>query len=189
MGSGTFRTIGALAERCGNYAWVESRLFELTGSWVTAPGDPDIRVRCSEMSAQHAFLAAEWQQRLPVRAGVDRRALVVAPPGPLDHVLGVLDAEPSLPNRLAGLVTVVLPRLLAAYADHLAQASAVNEGPVLATLGLASLWTAQEIDLGLAVLQGELHPAEMITVSSEFCQGLESPFEGSRDVFPAARPS
>ena len=85
-----WRGIDELAALVGHYGWLEARLFELTGRWATAPaGDgaaPDgradeLRVWCAAASRRHGELAAHWAQRLPVRAGVDAGALVVAPVG------------------------------------------------------------------------------------------------------------
>jgi hypothetical protein len=143
-----FRTIDELAERCGHYCWVEHRLFELAGAWASEDGEPALRVFLSAFSRQHGLLATEWYERLPVRAGVDRSALVVPPPGPLEGVLDVLGAEPDLNARVAGLSGVVLPQLIAAYEGHLARASPVSEGPVMAVLRHARLVAARDLGPG-----------------------------------------
>ncbi len=136
-----FRTIGQLAERCGHYCWLENRLFTLTGLWAGAPDDAansatdagpgssagspaalaaEVRVVCSEMSSWHGFAAAAWWDRLPVRAGVEADALVVAPAGPFGEVLDLLAAEGDLVGAFGGLVGQVLPALLAAYDEDFA---------------------------------------------------------------------
>ena len=141
----TFRTIGELAERCGHYCWVEHRLFELAGAWAGEDSQPAIRVFLSAFSRQHGLLATEWYERLPVRAGVDRAALVLPPPGGLEGVLDGLSAEPDLKARLAGLTGVVLPQLIATYDGHLAEASPVREGTVMALLRHARLVAATDL--------------------------------------------
>jgi hypothetical protein len=189
MGDVCFRTIDALAERCGAYCWVEHRLFELTGRWTRSPGDAELRVRFSVMSAQHAQRAGHWNDRLPSRAGIDRQSLVVPPPGPLAAVLAGLTEDVPAAVRMAALTIVVLPRLLTTYEEDLARSSPVSEGPVMATLRLAGHGTAGEIALGHALLQEGLQLAEDVTGSSNFCAELERKFEGITGVFPAVRPS
>jgi len=155
-----FRTIGALAERCGHYCWIENRLFALTGLWASTPGAPgaraaieaEIRVVASEMSSWHGFVAGQWRERLPVRAGVDADALVVPPPGPLGPALDLLEAEADLTGAFCGLVEEILPALLAAYDEHLAHASPVSEAPVCALLGLVRPRIELEIERGRELL-------------------------------------
>jgi len=153
-----FRTIGDLAERCGSYCWLENRLFELTGSWASAPasGDPELRVFFAEMSVRHAFLAAQWADRLPVRADVDPAALVVPPTDRAVEALDLLQAEPDLRARLRGLVEQLLPSLLGAYAGHRADASPVAEAPVR-DLVRRTTGSAGEERL-TAALAARLHP-------------------------------
>ena len=149
----TFRTIDELAARCGHYCWVEHRLFELAGTWAGEEAEPAIRVFLSAFSRQHGLLANEWYDRLPVRAGIDRSALVVPPPGALEGVLAGLGAEPDLSARLAGLTEMVLPQLMAAYDGHLAQASPVAEGPVMAVLRHARLMAATDLECGSTLVE------------------------------------
>jgi hypothetical protein len=167
LGSGvrpaTFRSIGELAELCGRYCWIERRMFELTGSRASRPasaasaaseaGDAEIRVVLSAMSAGHAFLAAQWRDRLPVRAGVDAEALIVPPPGRLPEALSLIEAEPRLALVLGGVATQVLPRLEDGYRQHLALASPVSEAPVRAVLEWAARSTAGEIRTARVLLQ------------------------------------
>jgi len=190
-GAAPFRTIEALAERCGHYCWTESRLFALTGAWSALRCDahPEVVVRLSEMSTEHALLATQWGDRLPVRAGVDAAALVVAPPGPLAEALALLATAPSALAGLAGLVAVVLPRVLASYREDLEHASPVSEAPVRAVLGAAIRASEGEISAGQGLLAGLVLPPETAAISSQFCQQMERPFEGSRGIVPAARAS
>jgi len=91
-------------------------------------------------------LAGQWHDRLPVRAGVDVRALVVPPPDGIAEALDVLDTVPDLPIRLGGLVEPILTGLLAAYDDEVVRASPVSERPVLGLLELALRHGRQEIE-------------------------------------------
>jgi hypothetical protein len=199
-GGVVFETIGQSAERCGHYCWVERRLFELTGRWSTRPGEPDgpeIRVLFSEWSAGHAGLAEQWRARLPVRAGVEAAALVVPPTGPLADVVDRLDRSAGPALQLAGLATVVLPRLQAAYAEHQAHASPVNQGPIRAVLEAATRSTARESERGRALLQGGLQSGlhdkaqgeGQVETWVEFCRELEQALGNAPCIFPAARAS
>ena len=95
----------------GAYGWVEHRIFQLTGAWASAPSEgadaapgPELRVWCAAVSRHHGELAGRWAERLPVRAGVDPAALVVAPAGPLAGALDALAAEPDRRAAVAALV-------------------------------------------------------------------------------------
>jgi hypothetical protein len=190
-----WRTIGALAETVGAYCWIERRLFALTGAWATepvAPGpadQPELSVFLATASRQHAELAGRFYDRLPVRAGVDRHALVGPGPGPAAAVLERLAAEPHPLRRLAGLLTVVLPRLVASYEADLAQASPVREAPVMAVLGAARRLGAEEIRAGRLLSRAPSVASELGGIGPEFTGELERPLAGQIGIFPAARAS
>ncbi len=184
----SFRTSEALAARCGSYCWLESRLFELTGSWASIPatGDSEIRVFFSEMSGWHAFLAAQWADRLPVRAGVDPAAGVVSPTGRAVEALDLLQAEPDHRARLDGLVQWLLPSLLGTYGAHLADASPVAESPVRAVLELARTGTQQEIGRGRALVRRFSGPDGEEQATTDLAARLGPLLGGLTGVFPAA---
>ena len=197
----TFRSIGELAALCGRYCWVERRIFELTGSRASRPeagdpevddpdaGDPEVRVVLSEMSARHAQLAAQWHDRLPVRAGVDAETFIVPPPGPVPEALDLIASAPRLALVLGGLATQFLPRLRDAYGRHLAQASPVSEAPVRAVLECAVPSLGDEIQLGGLLVQ-RLAPGGDGARSVAGFGGLIQRLLGSaRDSFPGARAS
>ena len=192
-----FRTIGELAERCGYYCWVEETLFALLGDRACRgeadhhgrPVAPEVRVVLSEMAVRRAFLAVQWRDRLPVRAGVDADALVVPPPGPLAAAIGVLAAEPDPHLVLAGAVGPLLTRILEAYRADLAQASPVSEAPVRAVLDGAIRSTASDIAGGRLLLERVAEQGEGARELAEFTRSLERALESEKDVFPAARAS
>jgi hypothetical protein len=189
----SWRTIGQLAELVGDYCWVERRLFALTGEWASAPeGDAEIRLFFAAASRRHAELAERWCDRLPVRAGVERAALISPPSAPAAAALDRLQAEPGARGRLAGLVGVVLPRLVAAYGDHLSHASPVSEGPVLAVLGPARRTGSEEMESGLALLERVPGPGGSTGIDAEraaITADLERYFGDNTGVFPCVRPS
>ena len=149
-----------------------------------------MRVVLSEMSARHGFFAAQWRDRLPVRAGVDAGALIVAPPGPFGAALDLIESEPDLACVLGGLTTQILPRLVERYGRHLAQASPVSEAPVRAVLEWAVLSTGQREGARRAPAapprpRGRTGPRGRRISAASFKRLLE----GATDSFPGARAS
>ena len=106
------------------------------------------------MSRRHGLLAARWAERLPVRAGVDRGALVTAPAGPLAGGLDALAAASDVRAGVAALVESLLPRLQGVYGVHRQTASPVSEASVLEVLAGAHRDLTAEISGGRALLEG-----------------------------------
>jgi len=195
---GAWRGIDELDRLVGAYCWVEHRIFELTGAWASAHCDgaaaetesaagleAERRVWCAAVSGHHGTLAGCWAERLPVRAGVDRAALVTAPDGPLAGALDALGAEPDLGAGVAVLVQTVLPRLEATYLAHLRAATAVSEAPVMEVLAGAQRLLAGEIRGGRPLVEGFGTQPEPGARLGEL---FEQAFEQS-SIFPAVRPS
>jgi hypothetical protein len=158
----TWRGIDALAELVGAYCWVEKRIFEVSGAWATGTEDgpdgrlqPALRVWCAGVSRRHGVLAARWAERLPVRAGVDRAALVRPPSGPLAEAFAALDAAPDHRAGAAVLIGTVLPGLQAFYDAHRQTPNPVTEASVLQVLAGAHRELAEEIRGGRALLEEE----------------------------------
>ena len=188
VASGSWRGIDDLAGLIGAYSWVENRVFQLSGAWATAPGpagepglDPALRVWCAGVSRHHGELAVRWAERLPVRAGVDRAALVRAPAGPLAGALEALAAVPDTRVAVAALAGTVLPRLRGVYGAHLVSATPASEGPVLEVLAGAHRDLAGEISRGGSLLPGS---AERLTRDGALAAEIERAFD-ERSVFPA----
>lgn len=137
------------AVRHGAFSWTEQRLFTLTGAWAAAPGPGD-DARCAlfEWSAQHAWHAQLWADRLPVLAGVDREPLVRPPSDAVATALEMLIPRPGDPRGghgapgaeaagvLAVLAKIVLPGLLAAYRGHAEHLVPVADRPAARALAL-----------------------------------------------------
>jgi hypothetical protein len=156
-----WRSIDALAELVGGYCWAEQRIFEVTGGWATGAGDrpgdglePTLRVWCAGVSRRHGLVASRWAERLPVRAGVDRAALVSPPDGPLAGAFGDVAATPDAAAGIATLVEVLLPRLQAVYDAHRRCPNPVSEASVLEVLVAAHRDLAGEISRGRTLLGG-----------------------------------
>ena len=197
-----FRRIGDLAVRCGHYCWLEEQLFALTGRWASTPAasispgmgagktiDPEIRVLCSEMSSWHGFVARQWRDRLPVRAGVDAGALVVPPSGRVGQAIELLGAQPDVLVALGGLVEPFLPALLASYEDDDAHASPVSELPVLAVLELVRQRAPHEIEAARGVLKRGAEAGTAAEKVADLRARLQRALGVNRGIFPAARAS
>jgi hypothetical protein len=191
VGSGPrWRGIDELARLVGTYCWLDGMVFTTTGRWATGSGelDPSLRVWCAATSRRHGALAGCWAERLPVRAGVERGALVQAP-GPGDAFAKAADALGALTDIAAGvdvLAACVLPRTLAVYTAHLAQASPVSEAPVAEVLGRARQALAAEISEGSRLLAA--HPGGPGASAAAAARAFEHAFAAAA-VFPADRPS
>jgi hypothetical protein len=156
-----WRGIDELAQLIGAYCWVENRIFEISGVWATASNDgprarlePSLRVWCAGLSRRHGLVALRWAERLPVRAGIDRTALVAAPDGPLARGFDALAALPDARGGVEAMVGTVLPRFREVYGAHRRTASPVCEASVLEVLIGADREIAVEIGGGEALLQG-----------------------------------
>jgi len=187
-GTRDWRSIEELAGLVGAYCWVENRIFELSGSWASDENgglEPALRVWCAGVSRRHGALAARWAERLPVRAGVDRAALVAAPAGPLAGALGAMAATPDARVGVGTLVQTALPRLRAVYAQHRRTASPVSEGSVLEVLTAALQDLRAETSAGRTLLQGS--PGGL-TRDAALGPDVERAF-AETSVFPAVLPS
>ncbi len=187
-----WRGIDELAGLIGAYCWVENRIFGLSGVWATGTADglwsglePAQRVWCAGVSRRHGLLAARWAERLPVRAGVDRGALVTAPTGPLAGAFDALDGASDPRTGVAVLVETLLPRLQGVYGAHRQTASPVSEASVLEVLTGAHQDLAAEISGGRALLE---ESPERLTSEAAFGRQIEQAFDET-DVFPAVHAS
>ena len=187
-GPRAWRGIDELAGLVGAYCWVENRIFEVSGAWATDGSDahegglaPALRVWCAGVSRRHGVLAAQWAERLPVRAGVDRAALMRAPAGPLAGALGAMAATPDARVGVETLVQSVFPRLRAVYGLHRRTASPVSEGSVLEVLATAQQELAAEISSGRALLR---ESPEASTRDAALGPDVERAF-AETSVFPA----
>lgn len=174
----TLDSVGS-ATVCGGHCWVERRLFEVLGAWGASAGSPRSVVLLDRHSQHAAWRAAQWWERLPVRAGIEREDLVVAPQGwqeALGPAGGHLPAPDGDPALLAVVHRVLLARLLARYRHHLERTSPVSDGPVIRTLGqvLADLRTDRED--GEAVCFDHLDDAATLERAWAAAQQVESAF-------------
>jgi len=157
----------------GAYCAIERRLFELTGSSATGPEmAPDVQVYLDALSAEHAWHAELWADRLPVVSGIDAQALVVIP-APAREVLDEV-ATGGPVETLAGLFRVVLPRLIVSYAHHQAAASSASEPPTLRALRLILRDEVEALVAGEALVQRLLGTSEAVAAAGRTVIGLET---------------
>ncbi len=192
----SWRTIDELGGLVGAYCWLERRLFEVTGAWASeltagearvGAADGELRLWCAATSRRHGVLASRWAERLPVRAGVDAAALVVAPkrPAGLVEVFEELAATKELTVGFGALVESVLPWVVAVYGTHLAVASPVAEASVMEVLAAAGRQGRAEIRDGRSLLE-RLEGAG--TPSRHLGKTLERVFD-HRAARPGVRPA
>jgi hypothetical protein len=157
----------------GAYCAIERRLFELTGS-LAAQDDvtPEITVYLDSLSAEHAWHAELWADRLPVLSGVDAQALVVLP-APLEEVFDELESRIPV-DGLTGLFRLVLPRLITSYARHAESATSVSEGPTLRALRLVLRDETEAWAAGEALVEGLLDTPEAAAAAAKWVLSLET---------------
>jgi hypothetical protein len=180
-----WRGIDALAELVGYYAWLEWRLFELTGHWAARPsGEAELQVWCAAVARRHGDLATRWAERLPVRAGVDAGALVRPPSTELAEVLERLSGLAEAGAGLGVLVTAVLPWLGTVYGAHLETVSPVREASVAEVLVDSRRNALGEARSGRSVVRnlgdGAAREARATDLVTDFEQVFEKIY-----VFPA----
>jgi hypothetical protein len=146
----------ATTRMVGGYAWIETQLFSLLGGWVQKSSDPAVKLMLDRHSMHHAWRAAQWTDRLPVLADVDRDGLVVSPGPGASTVVTALAGLTVTVERLAGTYRVALPRLWAAY-DRLGRdLSPISDGSVLRTTAMVAIDLAADWHEGEAALQDRL---------------------------------
>jgi hypothetical protein len=167
-------TLERSAGLVGGYCWMERRLFALTGAWANRAGTAaSLQVHFDVMSAQHAWHAELFFDRLPVLDWVDRPSLVVAPSPGVRQLFSDLDDPAMAPAvRLGVLATVVLPRLVATYDRHLGYARPVADQPVMRALGLVLADERSEIDAARMLVGDGASAGAALTTACEAFEAL-----------------
>jgi len=142
----------ATARRAGAAIWLDERLFEILGGWVASVPEPEAKVLVATQSAHHGWHAGLWAERLPSLHDVDPASWVGPAPG-AEAVLNRLAAADGTIERLVGVHRVVLPRLVAAHAEHLDACSPVADGPTMRTLRLVLQDEGEDQRAGERLLQ------------------------------------
>jgi hypothetical protein len=127
-------TLEQSAAVAGHARWLETRLFEVLGGWVTVEADAAVKVLWSTLSLRHAAHAAGWSDRQPRLAHLGPETLIVAAGpdiGALVEALAAITAPDATVPRLAAVGRVVEPRLLDAYRSRAERAHPLADGPTL----------------------------------------------------------
>jgi hypothetical protein len=139
-GGATPFTLEETARRLGAYRWVELRMFELMGGWVTTTPELEVKLALATQGSHHAWHAELWLERLPVTAELSVEQLTVPATAAVSDLLAAVAdvGSPGLTiGRLVGVYRVIVPRIIAAYSFHLDHTSMVADAPVIRTLRFA----------------------------------------------------
>jgi len=180
----------------GGYRWLEHRLFEIVGGWVTTVPIAAVQVHLDAQSARHAWHAELWADRLPVLAGVDPEGLTKPPGRAAAAVIAALGGSgstyrsledpddhdtdrttgggPGALPLLAGLYRVVLPRLVMTYRRHLEVASPVTDGPTIRALRLVLADEVEDWHDGERLVERLVARPHDVRAVAGFLQHLES---------------
>ncbi len=186
-------TLEESARLAGSHAWLERRLFEITGGWVTTTAEPEAKLMLDRHSHHHSWRAEQWVERLPVLADVDRAALAATADPDLAPALAALERASDTPARLAGLYRFALPRLWGAYHRHLSAvggaavggaavggaavggaAGGIADGSTLRTLGIVIPDVTSDWQEGEALLQNLLVSREAVAQAVSTVGDLEA---------------
>lgn len=162
------------ARLAGSHCWSERRMFEILGTWVSSTTETEVKLMLDRHAQNHAWRAAQWWDRLPVLADVERDGLVRAPSAAAEKAMGLVEEAVDTVARLAGAYRFAIPRMFAAYGQHRAVANPVSDGSALRTLNLAGPDLASDWAEGEIALQGLLISA----ADAERASGTVSRLEG-----------
>jgi hypothetical protein len=129
-------TLEESARRIGHHAWIELRLFETLGAWVTDVPELEAKAVVATQSYHHAWHAELWHGLLPSVPHLHAPDLVVPADPATAAQIDSLGAATGTVARLALLYEDVLPGLIAAYSDHLGRTTPVTDGPTIRALRL-----------------------------------------------------
>ena len=170
------------ARLAGAYSWIEFRLFEVLGSWVSSESAPEPRILFDAHSRIHAWHAELWSERIPSVPGlVDPASVTAAPSEEAERLLSTLggahDGELGGGTllRLVGLSRVVSPRLVSGYRLHLQRAVEVSDAPVVRALHLVirdeiDAW--QEVETIVQGLIRRPHDVAVVTTHQQYLESL-----------------
>ncbi len=172
-------TLVESARLLGCYRWVELRLFEVLGGWVTNETEPEARVLFDLQSRHHEWHAQLWGERIPEVEGiVEPDLMTVAPDEGTEELLATLggvEGGGGTLVRLVGLARVVLPRLVCGYSHHLGKALEVSDGPVIRALSLAlrdDIEDWQAVELMVQSLIRRPHDVAVVTAHQQRLEAL-----------------
>lgn len=143
----------ATARRAGAALWLDARLFEILGGWVAGVAEPEAKIALATQAAHHGWHAGLWRERLPTLADIDPASWVRPASAGVEEAVAAVAAATGTIERLVGVHRAVLPRLVAAHADHLAVTSPVADAPTIRTLRLVLRDENEDLRAGERLLQ------------------------------------
>jgi len=170
-------SLAETARRLGRLRWVELRLFEVVGGWVSSTREADVQAMLATQSYHFAWHGRVWAERFPAGYGHDLE--LATSPGPSevdDGLAGWMTRVAALEGsvaRLTGLHRVVLPRLVVAYRRWREEADPVSDGPLLRWLGFVLADEVDDWQVGAAALQRLLVTPDSARLSSDLQGQLE----------------
>lgn len=150
-------TIDDTARFLGHATWVERRLFEVLGSWVTSTPEPAVKLALARHSRHHAWYAELLEPLRPDTGDHDLEARAPLDAAWRTHVSRMLAASKTA-ARLERLVEVI-GATIALYEQFLGATRFVRDAPIRRVLGLvldaeraelAEFETLQRINAGSA---------------------------------------
>lgn len=140
--------------------------------------DVDAKLLLDRHSQHHAWRAAQWWDRLPVLADVDRDELVVAPTAGMATMLDELARLPGPLERLAGAYRVALPRLVSRYRAHQQLDGRAGDASAMRTLDLLLPDASADWRDGEVLLQLRLSDAAAVERAAATVARLERAITG-----------
>lgn len=153
-------SIDHLARTAGNFAWLEDRIADITGSWVATVDDIDARLVFGARSHTHAWHADLWRDRMPDLRGIDNTTLVVPASSGVASFMETLASSTTTLERMVSVHRVLLPRLVTAYALLLRGTNELIDAPTVRTLRLVLEDTREEVREGELVIRSLTGDAE-----------------------------
>jgi hypothetical protein len=169
------RTLHEAATVNGANRWLEMRVFEIVGGWVSTVPEVDVKLALATQGYHHAWHAELWEDRLPVLAGINTDELTAPASEGWERLIAIL-AEPETPTieRLAGLYRVVLPHKISAYRAQRAATDVLAEGATTRALDLVLADEIADWQEGEALLQSRLSSAAEVARAAQHQARLES---------------
>ena len=155
-GQGWPLALHAVARRAGAARWLDARLFETLGGWVSSVPEPEIKIALAVQASHHGWHATLWAERLPTLHDVEPSSWVGPASAGVESAVDLLASATLSVERLVGVHRVLLPRLVAAHTEQLEAACPVTDAPTIRTLGLVRRDEIADQLVGERLLQGLL---------------------------------
>jgi hypothetical protein len=147
--------LASLARRAGEERWLSTRVFEIAGAWIATTPEHAAKGVFATLSAQHAWHAQLWHDRIPAIADITPDAVTAPANDETATFIAALARPDETVERLVGMARVLLPYLATTHAVQREAIDATLDGP-----------TARVLDLVLRDEVDEWRRAEMVLRSS-----------------------